>query len=550
MLVKKCNNKIKFSILVSAMVMILLCLSPAKPTTLAWQATSTPQLRSTMILGPSIPASFTPPISDPYVKELPLTQNNSEPLGIALDGFGNVWFAENNPSAIVEYNPLTQNFTTFLIPSSGSSMIWFMLFDDRGILWFANALQPYLWSFSPLTHEFSNFSTGNPLVDPYALAYDAATLQIWFTSIYTDQIGSFQIAGNSATLVHLINVTGTARSGTFGPKFGPSGITIDSQGNVYVSETFSAEIAEYSQSEQRFVNLWYLPVGSEPVGIALDSSNNRIWFTNHATSLFGYVDQNTGRVTEYATSLFSYLGNNITLPYWIQLSTNGTVWFDEHVANKMARFDPATGQLTEFLIPTSQSAPLRFAIDDTRNVIWLTEFFGNKLGELDQNSSCGCSVQLSENNLTLTGGTTSLLLKYTNSTNSGLISPNVNGTLVSGSLSTNGFLSANLSISSERLNSSYYKITFVSGTTLHPGNYSITICPFESVLDNATNSSPVRQCALAPLYVVQSKTSSESLTTIFAITVIAVALVASLFIVRKRRRSSQDLKLRKPQQVS
>ena len=550
MLAKKCNNKIEFSIFVSAMVMILLCLSPAKPTTLAWQAISTPQLRSTSILGPSTPASLTPSSSDPSMKELPLVQNNSEPLGIALDGFGNVWFAENNPSAIVEYNPLTQDFSTFLIPFSGSSMIWFMLFDDRGILWFANALQPFLWSFSPVTHEFSNFSTGNPLVDPYSLAYYAATQQIWFTSIYTDQIGSFQIAGNGATLVHLINVTGTARAGTFGPKFGPSGITIDSQGNVYVSETFSGEIAEYSQSDQRFVNLWYLPVGSEPVGIALDSGNHRVWFTNHATSLFGYVDQNTGQVTEYATSLFSYLGNNITLPYWIQLSSNGTVWFDEHEANKMARFDPSTGQLTEFLIPTSQSAPLRFVIDDTRNVIWLTEFFGNKLGELDTNSSCGCSVQLSEDNLTLTGGTTSMLLKYTNATDFGLINPEVNGPLISGSLSTSGFLSANLSISSERLNSSYYKITLGSGSSLVPGNYSITICPSESVLDNVTNPPPVRQCAVAHLYVAQSKTGSESLTKIFAISVIGTALLASLLIVRKKRLASQDSKLRKSSRAS
>ncbi|MHB2037409.1 MAG: Vgb family protein [Nitrososphaerales archaeon] len=501
-------------------------------------------------MGHSTPAGLAPSGSYPSIKELPLVQNNSEPLGIALDGSGNVWLAENNPSAIVEYNPSTQNFSTFLIPTSGPSMIWFMLFDDRGVLWFANALQPFLWSFSLVTREFSNFSTGNPLVDPYALAYDAATRQIWFTSIYTDQIGSFQIAGNGATLVHLINVTGTARAGTIGPKFGPSGIAIDSQGNVYISETFSGEIAEFSQSDQRFVNLWYLPVGSEPVGIALDSGNHRIWFTSHATSLFGYLDQNTGQVTEYATSLFSYLGNNITLPYWIQLSANGTVWFDEHVANKMARFDPSTDQLTEFLVPTSQSAPLRFAIDNTRNVVWLTEFFGNKLGMLDENSSCGCSVQLSDDNLTLTGGPTSLLLKYTNSTNFGLINPAVNGPLISGSLSTNGFLSANLSMSSERLNSSYYKITLASGSSLLPGNYSLTICPVESVLDNATNPPPVGQCALAHLYVVQSKTSSESLTTMYVIAVIGVALIASLLIVRKRGRATQDSKLRKSSRAS
>ncbi|MGH2639535.1 MAG: virginiamycin B lyase family protein [Rhabdochlamydiaceae bacterium] len=476
------------------------------------------------------------------IREIQLIQNDSEPLGIATDSLGNVWFAENNQSAIVEYFPSNQTFITFHIPTNGPSMIWFMLFDDNGNLWFSNALQPFLWSFSPHSQRFANFSTGEQYIDPYGLAFDNKTQRIWFTSIYTDQIGYFQISGNTASLARLINVTGSARTLASEPRFGPSGIAIDSRGNIFASETFSGGIIEYSQDMQKFVDSWSLPAGSEPVGIALDNNRDRIWFSNHATSLIGYVDGQTGKVTEYATSLFSYLGENITLPYWVQLSENGSVWFDEHVSNKIARLDPATGQLTEFLVPTSQSAPLRFVIDNQRNVIWFTEFFGSKLGQLDANESCGCQVQLSEHNLNLSGASTKFFVKFTNSANQGLISSDQPAPLISGSLSKDGYLGANLTILSTALNSSYYQISLERGMTLGQGNYSITICPRESDADNSTSSPAIRQCAVALLTVTGGfHGAQEASTVILALGIIVVCLAVSLVYVRKWRSDRSKL---------
>jgi virginiamycin B lyase len=460
------------------------------------------------------------------IREIELAQNASEPLAITTDKSGNVWFAENNPAALVEYNPTAKAFTTYQVPLNGSSMIWFMLFDDNGTLWFSNALQPYLWSFSPVTHRFSNFSTGKSSVDPYGLAYDNNTQEIWFTSIYTDQIGNFKIAGNQATLVGLINVTGT-RPNSLGPKYGPSGIEIDSLGNIFVSDTFSGNIVEYSQVQQQFTHFWTLPLGSEPVGIAVDASRDRIWFTNHASSLIGYIDQRTGKITEYATSFFSYLGDNITLPYWIQLSSDGQIWFDEHAGNKMARFDPSTGQLTEFLIPTNQSAPLRFVIDSAHNFVWFTEFLGNKLGELSENQSCNCVVQLSRSTLTLSSKTVQVNMMYTGPTGAGLATLEGREPLFSGSSSTDGYLGDNLTISTTMVNSSFYKISLEHGALLSQGNYSLTICPNTSLLS-------ILQCATV-LLVVPPEAGLAQLEIVLAVVIVGVALVISIFFVRRWR---------------
>ena len=115
---------------------------------------------------------------------------------------------------------------------------------------------------------------------------------MWFTSIFTDQIGIFQISSSGATLLRLINLTVPTlpKSTLGGPRYGPSGIAIDSAGNVFVTETLASSIAEYNQTSQQFVGAWKLAPGSQPVGIAVDDSSGKIWFTNHASSQFGFVN--------------------------------------------------------------------------------------------------------------------------------------------------------------------------------------------------------------------------------------------------------------------
>ena len=449
------------------------------------------------------------------IREIPLA-SESEPLGITIGPNGNVWFAENNSTRIMEYLPRNQTFKSFPVPINGSSMIWFMRFDSHGYLWFANQLDHYLWRFSPSTHEFANFTTGSNSAYPFGIAFDSATNQVWFTSTYTDQIGYFNITSSENAVVGpLINVTGNATLST-PPRYGPTGIQIGPQGNIFISEPFSGNIIVYSPSRQEFTHVWKLPAGSQPVGINIDTQNKTVWFPNHASSLFGYVNETTGESTEFATSPFEFFGNTISLPYWARLTPNGIVWFDEHASNKIARYDPTTGILTEFAVPTNRSAPLHFVVDNQRHVIWFTEFFGYNLGEINEGASCNCTVKLSTRNLTLSSSPASFYLKYIPSANQSLNSDSP-APLITGTFRLDGYVTDNLTISSTVVNSSYYKITLSRGQDLIAGNYSITVCPRIAASDNITNPAPVRQCATASLTVIGNGTmtsgSSSSVST-------------------------------------
>lgn len=366
----------------SSLVFVVLLLSPALgPVT---RSMAPMNLVRPMVTSPSALPVRSTQISEP----------GSYPLGIATDSMGRVWFAEDNSDSIVEFTPSNSTFHTYPIPTAHHlAWIWFLVFAG-GDIWFSDESQPLIWSFSPATHTFSNFSAGSS--HPFALSYDQANGKMWFTSLRTEQVGFFDISGGVARLGRVVNLTAPS------PGAGPSGVVTDGKGDLYVAETYQARIVELNGSTLSVVRTWQLPEGSEPVGLSLDSPDGRLWFTNHASSYFGYVDLGSSAYREFSTSLLFQDGTYwVTLPYWVVVSSDGKVWFDEHAANRIARFDPGTLQLTEFLIPTNNSAPLRLSVDDSRGVVWFTEFSGNALGSIDENSSIAQSVKVSVASATL-----------------------------------------------------------------------------------------------------------------------------------------------------
>jgi len=411
------------------------------------------------------------------VKEVAIPQNNSYPVGIAVGPEGNIWFANANTDSITKYIPANGTFLNFHIPTTPHlAMIWFLIFDSNGNLWFNDAAQPLLWRFTPTTGEFANFSTGSPEEDPFGLLYEPQSNEIWFTSTYTDQIGAFQITPSkgSATLVTSVSLPENGTPGII-QNNGPSGIAFGSGGDILVSESFSGRIVEYSPSTNQFIHSWQLPEGAEPVGLAFDSSSNVIWFANHASSLFGFINETTGGITEYATSLFSFrtgsIDTTVSLPYWMEMSpSSGDVWFNEHYGNRIARFDPATMQLHEYDIPTQISGPLRFVLDNSTGSVWFTEFSGNKIGEIsNQSASFSRNLPVSTHDLVLAQSPALLVI------NSSVGSFNLSSS-VSGSMSFNGNTQSNLTLSFKALSPNSTQISISRGEDIAPGNYSLTVC--------------------------------------------------------------------------
>jgi virginiamycin B lyase len=503
-----------------------------------------------------LPATLTK--ADPAITEFPIPQNNSVPVGITTDSHGNVWFAENNAYQLVEYTPSKGTFTDYPIPmpeyipnttppTRYLPFIWFLIFDKSGDLWFNDASSNYIWRFSPSTGQFANFSTGYAQVSTgyipvksQVLAYDPKDQTLWFSSPFTDQIGYFNIsADESLSQPYLITVPKPSPSSCPPSEtlVGPVGLAIDPNGNLFATATFDSAIEEYSPSTQSFVHMWVVPGCGQPTGLAFDSRLNLLWFTNHATSLIGYVNMTNGVVRQISTSLFSVYvpsaggSETITLPYWIQQAPDAYIWFNEHIGNKIARLNPLTMQLTEFAIPTNTSQPLRFAIDNQTGLVWFTEFQGNNLGVLDENQSATFTVVLSGHNITL-AETGKVIVNFPSSQ---AFAPLVSGSLSVDPPLADGSVNSNISITTSRVNSSAFSISIGRTSNLTNGEYTLTICPTLSASDSPSSPPPVRSCAVTYLTVVAANTYSI-LEIVLIVAVVGVISAVSLLYVRRWRR--------------
>jgi virginiamycin B lyase len=449
------------------------------------------------------------------ITEFRIPQNVSYPLGLVTDSNGNLWFGEGNTDSIVEFIPYNQTFRAFHVPiPSQLAFIWTPVFDSSENLWFTTTNGSDIWRLNTTSGQFANFTTGNQTIQPYTLAYNSATNQLWFTSLSSSQFGVFQISNGSASLLNVFDLP-IPQTPQFG-SLGAAAIALDSQGNVYVTESYVGEIAKFSQSTGTLEHEWQLPKGSEPFGIAIDPKTGFIWFTNHATSDFGYVNQTSNTITQFSTSVFYYNGSpEVTLPYWIYISSAGMIWFNEHVGNRIARFDPNNLQLTEFTVPTPNSEPIKLTLDNQRGLVWFSEFTGNKIGMLEQNQSLPPDIVLSKSSLTLSGSSVTLQVS--------LSSNNVLPLNVSSTASRTGVLSSNFTFSATTVSNYQASVTISRGSSIAQGTYYLTFC---------TNSyAPVRSCAMASVNV--EPVENNYLLVGLGILVVGVTIAISVYFVRR-----------------
>ncbi|MHB8568486.1 MAG: Vgb family protein [Nitrososphaerales archaeon] len=140
----------------------------------------------------------------PIIREFKIPQNNSYRLGLATDSNGNGWFGEGNTDSIVEFITSNQTFRSFHVAISPQlAFIWTPVFDSSGNLWFTTTNGSLIWRLNTKNGQFASFTTSNQNTQPYTLAYDAQSNQLWFTSLFSNQFGAFQLSSDGfASLVN------------------------------------------------------------------------------------------------------------------------------------------------------------------------------------------------------------------------------------------------------------------------------------------------------------------------------------------------------------
>jgi len=261
-----------------------------------------------------------------WVKSVSLPGNYGQPLFVAVDRSGLVWFSMPMTNTIGAYNPARNSFKQWSLPTSSSGP-WGIAVDKTGNVWVAEHYSYRVASFNPSTQRFKEYATSSTNSQPYGITVDGSN-NVWFTENVDAVAKIGEVSAKGKLLEYKIRNSNTAGTGLT-----PHLITVEPSGNIWWSEG------------------WVSSIGTLKVSAAKPGTNRG--------------------VTEY-----SYSGNGNSHTSGISAGKDGRIWLDDALQNTVGYF---SGRSFSFV-----HAPGNHPHDglnvDANNHVWFTEEFSNKLG--------------------------------------------------------------------------------------------------------------------------------------------------------------------------
>jgi streptogramin lyase len=270
--------------------------------------------------------------------------SGNQPIFLAFDGSGNLWFTTPDNSMIGEFNPSTGEFVGQWPVTPGSGP-WDLTFVD-GKIWYTEHLVSAVGSFDPSSHTYQDFQTPTANSNPYGIVANGGL--IWFTenNSSADRIAVLNTRSNNAISEYPIMQPVS--------KSTPHLVAIDASGHPWWTEGWSDTIATLNPAAatpgqcgttsgtcngiQRFQPpepTSCSDSGTHSSGIAVQGSTGLVWFDNSLTAQVGSFDPSSD--TFAMTSLSSC---NAHPHDGLGLDGTGSVWFDEEFANAIGELIP------------------------------------------------------------------------------------------------------------------------------------------------------------------------------------------------------------------
>ena len=170
------------------------------------------------------------------------------------------------------------------------------------------------------------------------------TLTISGQTLTVTQAGSGYAAAQLTTLVAV-------------PVNQPSGVAVDSSGNIYIADTGDGAIKEYVAATRQVVTLVNSGL-SAPNGVSVDGSGNVY-----------IADTGNGAMKEYnaSTQQVSTLVSGLNFPGAVAVDSAGNVYIADSLNNAIKEYNPSTQQLAT-LVSVGLNYPDGVAVDSSGNV--------------------------------------------------------------------------------------------------------------------------------------------------------------------------------------
>jgi streptogramin lyase len=275
--------------------------------------------------------------SAPTYYTLPNITGN-QPIFVALDSAGNVWFTTPNNSMIGEFSPTTKQFVGQWSVTAGSGP-WDLTIAN-GKIWYTEHLVSSIGMFDPSTHSYQDFPTPTASSNPYGIAANGAL--IWFTE-NNNNVARIAVLNTNTNVISEYLIRASLQNTSITPHL----IALDGKGNPWWTEGWTRAIGTLNVQQATAgtcgattgdcagVSEAYLPAppstcnSSHTSGIAIQGGGQLVWLTDSLSAQVGSYSPSTGAFTLSNLSCGAHPHDGVSL------YGSSQVWWDEEFANAL-----------------------------------------------------------------------------------------------------------------------------------------------------------------------------------------------------------------------
>jgi len=346
---------------------------------------------------PRIPRA-TPSTAPPAIDTFPLLQGVGDPWGLALDKSGDIWFAEPGcdfaptcpagtpPGQIGELKAFSHVVVFYTLPNIPGNQPIFLAFDRSGDLWFTTPNNSKIGEFRPSAGKFIGQWAVTAGSGPWDLTFSNRT--IWYTEHLVSAVGTF----SPSTHRHRDYPTPSANSNPYGIA-AEHGLIWFTENNSTVDRVavFNTHKRRHAISEYQIVR----PLSGTPHMIAIGPRGHP-WWTEGFSNTIATLDPDSAKPGRCRTRSGTCKGvHRFPLTPATGCSTNGAhasgiaiqrsrdlVWLDNSLTAQVGSFDPRSHTFDLDTLSDCDDHPHDGLTLDSADKVWFDEEFGSAIGEL------------------------------------------------------------------------------------------------------------------------------------------------------------------------
>ncbi len=321
---------------------------------------------------------------NPKMLDFNLPTGNSVPTGIAVDSKDRIWISLIMAHSIGVLNPETNQYKEYRIPSTvglpgtdwdydpmnretpETSAAWTnytvgapasLIVDKNDVIWFVMQMGNSVARFDPVKEEFTEFMIPTKNSLPYDLAADSRG-RIWFVEKNMGTIGWLDVEKEKMFEVKLPEGSSI------------TGIAVDSNDKVWISETYGNYIGRYDPDTKKFKKFPITTELAQPGQLRFDSQG-RLWVGLTTAKQIGVLMMDSEKGIFAVQDMPGYNA----VARGLAIGKDGLIWVVDNNMNRVGYFNPEKIEWNIFSIPHARSQPMNIAVD-SKGDLWFTQ--GNR----------------------------------------------------------------------------------------------------------------------------------------------------------------------------